>query len=271
MNYFDNIMKNKVPVITFDSLSSTGLVSHGFSTRKGGVSKGYFSSMNLGLTRGDNENDVKENFKIMAEVLGMPYEDMVLSRQTHTVNVRIVTSEDKGKGIIKPKDYNDVDGLITNVPGIPLVTFYADCVPLFFLDTKNKVIALSHSGWRGTVNKMGCVTVKTMEKEYGSRPEDIIACIGPSICQKCYEVSKDVADEFEKAFKSSEMFYRKENGKYQLDLWKANEMVLLEAGIDISHIENRRICTCCNSNHLFSHRASNGKRGNLGAFMMLKT
>lgn len=270
MNYLDNIMKNQVPVITFDSLSSTGLVRHGFSTRKGGASKGYFSSMNLGLTRGDNEDAVKENFRIMAEELKMPYEDMVLSDQTHTVNVRIVTSKDKGKGIIRPKDYRAVDGLITNVPGIPLVTFYADCVPLFFLDTKNKVIALSHSGWRGTVNKMGYVTVKTMEREYGSRPEDIIACIGPSICRKCYEVSKDVAKKFESAFKSSEMFYEKENGKYQLDLWKANELVLLEAGIDISHIENRRICTCCNSDRLFSHRASDGKRGNLGAFMMLK-
>lgn len=271
MNYLDNIMKSKVPVITFDSLSRTGMVSHGFSTRKGGVSKGYLSTMNLGFTRGDDENSVKENFRIMADTLKMPYEDMVLSDQTHTVNVRIVTQKDKGKGIIRPKDYSDVDGLITNVPDIPLVTFYADCVPLFFLDTVKKVIALSHSGWRGTVNKMGYVTVKTMEREYGSRPQDIIACIGPSICQKCYEVSKDVADEFQQAFNSSEMFYSKKNGKYQLDLWKANEMVLLEAGIDISHIENRRICTCCNSEQLFSHRASGGKRGNLGAFMMLKS
>lgn len=270
MSYLDNIMKKQVPIITFDSLSNTGIVIHGFSTRKGGVSKGYFSSMNLGLTRGDNENDVKNNFKIMADELKIPYGDMVLSAQTHTVNVRIVTSKDKGKGIIIPKDYDNVDGLITNEPGIPLVTFYADCVPLFFLDAKNKVIALAHSGWRGTVKKMGYVTVKTMEKEYGSRPEDIIACIGPSICQKCYEVSEDVAEEFEKAFKSSEMFYKKENGRYQLDLWKANEMVLLEAGIDAAHIENRKICTCCNSEYLFSHRASGGKRGNLGAFMMLK-
>lgn len=269
MSYLEDIRKRKVPVITFDSLSDTGMVKHGFSTRKGGVSEGYFSTMNLGLTRGDREESVKENFRIMAKELQMPYENMVLSDQTHTTNLRIVTAEDKGKGLIKQKDYEDIDGLITNIPNLPLVTFYADCVPLFFLDTRKKVIALSHSGWRGTVNKMGLVTVKKMEEEYGCKPEDIIACIGPSICQKCYEVSGDVAEAFEMAFDSREVFYKKPDGKYQLDLWKANQLVLLEAGIEMSHIENRQICTCCNSDILFSHRATNGKRGNLAAFLML--
>lgn len=269
MNYLDEIMKDDVPIITFDLLKNSGLVKHGFSTRKGGVSSGYFSSMNLGLTRGDKEEAVKENFRIIADKLKIPYEDMVLSSQTHTVNIRKVTSEDKGKGIIRQKDYDNIDGLMTDIPGIPLVTFYADCVPLFFLDTRNKVIALSHSGWRGTVNKMGLATVKAMEKEYGSRPEDIIACIGPSICGSCYEVSSDVADAFRESFNSEEMYCKKENGKYRLDLWKANEMVLSEAGIKTENIENRHICTCCNSSYLFSHRATGGKRGNLGAFLML--
>lgn len=270
MNYLDEIMKDDVPIITFDLLKNTGLVKHGFSTRKGGVSSGYFLSMNLGLTRGDKEEAVKENFRIIADKLKIPYEDMVLSSQTHTVNIRKVTSEDKGKGIIRQKDYDNIDGLMTDIPGIPLVTFYADCVPLFFLDARNKVIALSHSGWRGTVNKMGLVTVKAMEKEYGSRPEDIIACIGPSICGSCYEVSRDVIDAFRESFNSEEMYCKKENGKYRLDLWKANEMVLSEAGIKKENIENRHICTCCNSSYLFSHRATGGKRGNLGAFLMLE-
>lgn len=270
MSYLGDIMKQQVPIITFDSLRETGLVSHGFSTRKGGVSEGCFSTMNLGFSRGDDENNVKANFKIIADKLKMPYKDMVLSAQTHTANVRVVTSGDKGKGIAIPKDYDNVDGLMTNEAGIPLVTFYADCVPLFFLDTENKVIALSHSGWRGTVKKMGFVTVKKMEEAYGSKPENILACIGPSICQNCYEVSEDVAEEFEKAFKSGEMLCKNENGTYQLDLWKANEMLLLEAGISAAHIENGKICTCCNSDFLFSHRASNGKRGSMAAFMMLK-
>lgn len=270
MSYIDEVMKEDVPVITYDKLTETGMVEHGFSTRKGGVSEGEFSTMNLSLTRGDNRDKVLRNFKIMADRLNMPYENMVLSSQTHTTNIRVVTKTDNGKGLVVPKDYDDIDGLMTDEKGIPLVTFYADCVPLFFLDKEKGVIALSHSGWRGTVQKMGLVTVRKMMETYGCRPENIIACIGPSICMDCYEVSEDVIIEFEKSFGSDEMFYRKENGKYQLDLWKANEMVLSEAGILKENIENRRICTCCNSDYLFSHRKTNGRRGNLAAFMMLK-
>lgn len=269
MTYIDTIRDNKIPVVEFDKLSETGLVKHGFSTRKGGVSEGCFSSMNLGFNRGDNEKCVRENFRIMGERLGVSCDRMVLSAQTHTTNIRIVTKEDCGKGIIREKNYTDVDGLITNEKGIMLVTFYADCVPLYFLDKKNKVIALSHSGWRGTINKMGLMTVKKMSDAYGSKPEDIIVCIGPSICSVCYEVGEDVAKQFEDAFGSTEMFYENTGGKYQLDLWKANEVVLLEAGVLKENIENRNICTCCNSDLFFSHRKTGGKRGSLAAFLML--
>lgn len=269
VTYLQQIMEQDVPIIEFEQFSKTGLVKHGFTTKKGGVSKGYFSTMNLGLTRGDNKEAVIENFKIIANRLQVDYEKMVLSAQTHTTNIKIIKKEDAGKGLKKEKDYDDIDGLITNVRGIVLVTFYADCVPLLFLDPVKKVIASSHSGWRGTVSKMGKETVERMKQEFGCEPKDILACIGPSICQKCYEVSEDVAKEFEKEFQSSEMFYKKENGKYQLDLWKANRMVLLEAGIQEKNIENREICTCCNSEYLFSHRATNGKRGNLAAFLSL--
>ena len=269
MEYLDEIMKQDVPVIEFEQLKETGAVKHGFTTKKGGVSKGYFSTMNLGLNRGDDREDVLNNYRIMAQRLNVDYESMVLSAQTHTTNVRIVTKEDAGKGLIKEKDYDDIDGLITNEKGLVLVTFYADCVPLLFLDPVKKVIAASHSGWRGTVNKMGKVTVDKMHEEFGWNREDILAWIGPSICRKCYEVSEDVALEFSKSFGTDEMFYKKENGKYQLDLWRANELVLKEAGIPDKNIENRRICTCCNSEYLFSHRATNGKRGNLAAFIAL--
>jgi YfiH family protein len=177
------------------------------------------------------------------------------------------------KGLTRQLDYQDVDGLITNEPGLCLSTFYADCVPLYFVDPVQKAIGLSHSGWRGTVGKIGAVTVQKMREEYGSKPEDIIAAIGPSICQDCYEVSEDVIVEFQNNFDEKywkELYYRKENGKYQLNLWKANEIVLAEAGILKEHIAVTNLCTCCNSEVLFSHRASNGKRGNLAAFMALK-
>ena len=167
----------------------------------------------------------------------------------------------------------ETDGLVTDVPGICLVTFYADCVPLYLVDPGKKVIGLSHSGWRGTVHKMGKVTVETMSREYGTDPKDIYAAIGPSICQDCYEVSEDVIDEFRQYFEQKlwpELFYRKENGKYQLNLWKANEAVLTEAGIPKKQIAVTNVCTHCNPEILFSHRATGNKRGNLSAFLALK-
>ncbi len=259
--------------ITFPMLEETGIVRHLFSTRLGGVSKGIFSSMNLSYTRGDDKEAVDENYRRIAEALGCEVSDIVCSDQTHTTNIRVVKENDKGKGILIPKDYTDVDGLITNIPGIVLATFYADCVPLFFIDTRNRAIGLSHSGWRGTAGRMGARTIEAMGKEYGTRPEDITAAIGPSICQDCYEVSEDVAEVFQKEFQESgqceKLLMNKGNGKYQLDLWEANRMVLTQAGVLPDKIQVTDICTCCNPDYLFSHRASNGKRGNLGAFLGL--
>lgn len=263
----------EVEYLTFPLLEETGLVRHLFSTRLGGVSKGIFSSMNLSYTRGDDKASVDENFRRIAEALGCRMEDMICSDQTHTTNIRIVDGKDRGKGILYPKDFTDVDGLITDVPGIVLATFYADCVPLFFIDTKKKAIGLSHSGWRGTVGRMGLCTIEAMGRAYGTRPEDVTAAIGPSICRDCYEVSEDVAEAFRKEFRGpgqeAEILKAKGNGKYQLDLWKANRIVLEEAGVPAGRIQVTDVCTCCNPDYLFSHRASQGKRGNLGAFLGL--
>ena len=161
-------------------------VRHGFSTRLGGVIAGYYASMNLSFDRGDRKEAVAENFRRIGEALGVRCEDMVISRQTHTTNVRIVTNADRGKRITRERDYTDVDGLVTNVPGICLVTSYADCVPLFFVDPVKKVIGLSHSGWRGTVGKIGRKTVELMHERFGSDPADILAAVGPSVCMDCY-------------------------------------------------------------------------------------
>lgn len=262
-----------VEYLSYPLIEKTGIVAHGFSTRIGGVSEGVCSTMNLSFARGDKEEAVRENFRRMAHVLGVEPGDMVCSKQTHTTNVRVVTEEDRGKGITKSLDYTDVDGLITNVPGLCLVTFYADCVPLFFVDPVHRAIGLSHSGWRGTVGKIGKVTVEMMQKEYGTNPKDVIAAVGPSICQDCYEVSEDVIEQFRENFDKKDwekLFYRKENGKYQLNLWNANEIVFTEAGIQKEHMAITNLCTCCNPDVLFSHRASQGKRGNLGAFMTIK-
>ena len=266
-------MEGAVPYLSFPMFRDTGLVTDGFSTRLGGVSEGCFSSLNLSFDRGDDRAAVAENFRRMGEALSVHCEDMVLSQQTHTTNIRIVTDEDRGKGITRERDYTDIDGLITNVPGICLVTTYADCVPLYFLDPVKKVIALSHSGWRGTVGKIGKKTVELMHDNFGSDPADILAAVGPSVCQDCYEVSADVIDRFKEVFDRSvwdELFYGKPDGKYQLDLWKANEKIFLEAGIRKEHIAVTNVCTHCNSRILYSHRAMGDKRGNLCAFLTLK-
>lgn len=259
--------------LTFPILEETGMVRHLFSTRLGGVSEGIYASMNLSYTRGDRKEAVDENFRRIAGILGCQAEDIVCSDQTHTTNLKVVGKSDGGKGITRPRDYHDVDGLLTDEPGIVLVTFYADCVPLYFVDTKRRAIALAHSGWRGTVARMGQCVVDKMREIYGTDPQDVVAAVGPSICQDCYEVSEDVAEAFGKEFRKpgqeQEILVARGGGKYQLDLWRANEIVLTEAGIAPSHIQVTDLCTCHNSNYLFSHRASQGRRGNLGAFLGL--
>lgn len=265
--------ENGTPVLQFSIFNQTGMVNHGFSTRLGGVSEGIYESMNLGFSRGDDLKNVEENYNRIAKTIGVSTEQMVCSDQTHTTNVKIITKEDAGKGITTPKDYTDIDGLITNVPGICLVTYYADCVPLLFVDPVQKVIASSHSGWRGTVGKIGQITIQKMQSDFDCKPENILTAIGPSICQDCYEVSEDVICKFQEAFPQDtwkDLFYQKENGKYQLNLWKANEWILLNSGILAEHLSMTNLCTCCNSDLLFSHRASHGKRGTLAAFLSLK-
>ena len=268
-----NVKNNKdVTFLTYPAYEEMNWLVHGFSTRFGGVSRGIYSSMNLSFTRGDEESCVKENYRRISDAMGFDMNSIVTSDQTHTNNVRKVTEKDRGKGIVIPRDYADTDGMITNVPGLVLATFYADCVPLYFADPANHAIGLSHSGWRGTVQKIGAVTIEKMSEEYGSNPKDLKVAIGPSICQECYEVSEDVIEEFEKVFDKkyrNKLFYRKENGKYQLNLWMANKIIFLEAGIPEENISMPNLCTCCNPEFLFSHRASHGKRGNLAMSLTL--
>lgn len=271
--------------LTFPMLDALPCIRHLFTTRFGGVSKGMFESLNLSFTRGDDEKAVLENFNRVATVLETKRSHMVCSDQTHTTNVRVVTREDMGKGIDRERDYTDVDGLITGEKGVVLATFYADCVPLYFVDPVKEVIGLSHSGWRGTAGRIGEVTVKRMQQEFGCKPEDIYGAIGPSICKECYEVSEDVALAFQESFGESEYLTQnraweqifsqkderqKREGKYQLDLHLANKLILLGSGILPEHLAVTDICTAHNPGYLFSHRMTKGKRGNLGAFLYLR-
>lgn len=256
-----------VPLLVSPLLEETGIVKQGFSTKLGGVSEGDCATMNISTTRGDDPEAVNENRRRLAAAIGVEESKMVYTNQTHTTNVAVVDETNYGKTM------PETDGMITNVPGLCLVTFYADCVPLYFVDPVKRVIGLSHSGWRGTVHKMAIATVRKMQETFGCDPVDIRSVVGPSICQECYEVSEDVIDEFRANYKKTDwdsLFYRKENGKYQLDLWRANEINLLDAGVKAAHMAVTNVCTCCNHELLFSHRYTRGKRGNLSAFLALK-
>lgn len=263
---FEEKTVDGVPYLAYPLLEKTGVVRHGFSTRLGGVSTGHCATMNISTTRGDDPAAVEENRSRIAKAIGVRAENMTYTNQTHTTNVAVVEAKDRGKRFM------ETDGMVTNVPEICLVTFYADCVPLFFVDPVHRAIGLSHSGWRGTVGKMGKVTVERMRKEYGTDPAQVVAAIGPSICQDCYEVSEDVIEKFRENFDKAlwpELFYEKADGKYQLNLWRANQAVLAEAGVPRENIAVTNLCTHCNPDILFSHRSTGTARGNLSAFLAL--
>lgn len=282
-------LEGEVEYLTFPLLSAQPGITHAFSTRRGGVSQGIYESMNLSFTRGDDQERVRENYHRMAAALHTDISHMVCSYQTHTTNIRRVGREDGGKGILRERGFTDVDGLVTNDRELCLVCFFADCVPLYFVDRRHGAIGLAHSGWRGTAAGMGMHMVRRMELEFGTRPQDLVAAVGPSICQDCYEVSREVAEQFEQLAASipdsgrllTELAEQgvyphrqilrpgREEGKYQLDLWLANLLVLRGAGIPVTGLQVTDVCTCCNSGYLFSHRASQGKRGNLAAFLMM--
>ena len=266
--------KNGAVWFSFPMLDALDCVISGFSTRLGGVSEGHLSSMNLSFSRGDDPERVRENYRRMCDCLGIRPEQLVTTAQTHTTNVLRVGREDCHSSGIGPTKLRDTDGLITDVPGVCLAAFFADCVPLYFVDPVNRAAGLSHSGWKGTVNRMAEVTVRAMQREFGTDPGRLYAALGPSICASCYEVSEDVIDQVRDAFSAehhSRLFRPNgKPGKYQLDLWEANRQILLEAGVAADHISLPNLCTCCNPDLLFSHRASKGLRGNLGAFLVLR-
>ncbi len=266
------IETENVPYLQFPVFREMPIV-HGFSTKLGGVSQGDCATMNLSFTRGDKVEDVMENHRRFAKAVGYDTEELVLTDQVHSTHILRVGKEDTGEVFAEQRAIKEIDGLVTNEPGVVLMTFFADCVPLMFYDPVKHAIGNAHSGWRGTVNRMGEKMVQRMQAEFGSRPEDILAVVGPSICQKCYEVSEDVVVEFNQVFDKKHweyLYYKKPNDHYQLNLWKANEIILQEAGVKNENIQVCGVCTNENHDVLFSHRYTGGKRGNLAAVIGLK-
>ncbi len=274
--FHSNIMtlhvNEDVPYLTYDTLTRIPFIRHAFSTRLGGVSKGQFSSMNFSLNRGDNPDDVLENYRRFCHAVGFDFHTLVASSQDHHTFVRKVGSENYGVGIFRPKDIQSVDALVTDEPDVTLVTYYADCTPLFFVDTVKKVIALAHGGWRGTVGRIAENVINVMKNDYGCQAKDIVCCIGPAISRCCYEVDRACFDEFARMedIDLSEIATAKENGKYMIDLLETNRQVILSCGVPENNITVSDVCTKCNSDLLWSHRATNGQRGTMSAFLCIK-
>lgn len=259
-----------VQYLTYDRLSKIDFIHHAFTTRKGGVSKGIFESMNMDFDH-DDFDSVTENYKIFCKAVGFDFDSLVASSQDHHTFVRVCTKEQRGIGIYREKDIESVDALVTNEKGVTLVTYYADCTPLFFVDTNKKAIGLAHAGWRGTVGKIGERVIQTMRENYGTESCDLICAIGPAISKCCYEVDKGCADNFYALGLDSDKFvFPKDNGKYMIDLLECNRRILLANGVKEENIVMSDLCTKCNSDLLWSHRATNGKRGTMSAFMCLK-
>ena len=265
-----------VPLIESPLLQEIRGLRHGFSTRKGGVSKEHLSSLNLGFNLGDEREKVLENFRILGSLFEAKPEDFVLTQQTHSINVRRVGKEDRGKGIFRERNYTDVDALITNEEGVILTAFSADCVPILFYDKGHRAIASCHSGWRGTHGRILARVIEAMQREFSSKPEEIYIAIGPSICKNCYEVSEDVGEAFLEAFpalreetKNASPIERVSEEKFHIDLWELNRWIALENSIPAENISVSGYCTMERPDLFFSHRYSQGKRGVQGAFIGL--
>ncbi|MDR2750626.1 MAG: peptidoglycan editing factor PgeF, partial [Clostridiales bacterium] len=257
--------KSGFPLCVFPSFEKAG-VSHGISTRLGGVSEGHLATLNLGYSRGDEKEKVTENFNRFCSACGVKLEDTVFSAQVHKTDLLQATSALK-RDEPGPSQLNCVDGLHTNEPGVALVTFFADCVPLLFYDPVEKVVAASHAGWRGTAAMIGMKTVETMQEVYGSKPENILAGIGPSIGPCCFEVDEPVVDAFLESVPDCEPFISAlyKNEKRKIDLWGCNKHILLLAGLKGKNIDCAPLCTCCHSGLFYSHRRDGDKRGSLAA------
>ncbi len=263
-------IKDALAYLTFKRFEKFSFLKHAFSTRLGGVSTGEFKSMNMSFNRGDSDENVTENYKRLCNALEIDYADLVASAQDHHTVVRRVSSKEKGIGIYRPRDMESVDALITDEKNVALVTYFADCTPLLFVDTKNRAIGAAHAGWRGTVGRIGAETVRRMNEEFGTDPKDITASIGPAINKCCYEVDEPVAEKFEELGLDSERFvFPKDGGKYMVDLIETNRQILISAGIPDDNIILSDVCTRCSSDLIWSHRATGGKRGGMCAVIEL--
>lgn len=240
---------------------------HCFTTRHGGVSTGVMASMNLAIKLDETDENVTRNFEILGQALGFGIQDLVLTRQIHSDIVRIVNREDCN-GCLH-RNYPECDALVTNTPGVALTVFTADCTPILFHDPVTGAVGAAHAGWRGTASAIGAKTVQAMCREFGCKPENIRAAIGPNISFCHFETDKDVPDAMVAAFGDEVLpFIRQAGAKYYVNLKEINALILRRIGV--RHIEISEDCTMCQPERFWSHRITGGNRGSQGAIIVCK-
>ena len=261
---------NGVTFLTADHFTAAGGVVHGFSTRLGGVSGGIYASLNLGSTRGDDPDCVRENYRRFCAAIGANLQGVVMSNQVHGVVIRTVGPSDVKADLYDPEGY-ECDGLMTNVPGLALTIFSADCIPVLLYDPVKKAIAAVHAGWRGTAGDIAGKAVARMEREYGCKPGDILAAVGPGISQCCFETHADVPDAMAECLGriAEDHILSLGNGKFKVDLKGINAALLERAGLTRDHIEISSDCTACLGEKYWSHRVTQGDRGSQAATIQL--
>lgn len=245
-------------------------IKHGLSSRFGGLSTSPFHSLNLGLHTGDKAEQVVSNRRLFCQAVGVDPLKVVTAEQVHGERIHCVTMQDAGRGAeVYEQAIPATDALITNIPGLPLMLFFADCVPVLIADPVHHAVAISHAGWKGTVAKIAQKTILTMQSHFNTQPADCMIGIAPSIGPCCYQVGEDVINQVKQQFPNWAQLLSQSGKNHFLNLWEANRAQLMEIGVHSDNIIVSNICTSCNSELFYSYRADHGHTGRIGAIISL--
>lgn len=260
---------NQIPFYACDGFGPG--VAHGFSTRIGGVSPAPWDSLNLGASRGDDPENLRENFRRFCAAIGADPYALVKNQQVHSRRVRPVTRADVMPAPETPGEV-EADGMITDEPGVALTIFSGDCLPVFLYDPERRVIAACHAGWRGTAQGIAAQAARQMQEDYGCDPGNILAAVGPGIDPCCFETHADVPDGLRAELGAdAEDFIEPLPGgeKFRVDLKGANVRWLERAGVRRAHIAVSTACTACNREDFWSHRKQGSQRGSMAAILQM--
>ncbi len=258
--------RGAIEYLESEELSALGFLTHAFCTRRGGVSTGPYSSLNVGDLTGDGEEKILQNLNLVEEAFGIPDGRLVLMRQVHGAEIRLLD----GDGLL-PEGLPECDGLITARPGVALGVRTADCVPIFFVDRVRRVIGAAHAGWRGTARGIAAAMVETLAGRFSSRRQDLLAVIGPAIGPCCYQVDAPVFEAFS-SMPGVDLFLHPcvGKGRWMADLAMANRLQIRETGVPSENILSAGFCTACRQDLFFSHRAGRGRAGRQINIVMLR-